>query len=145
MTNELNNTVAENCIRIFRNNFLKDNIRLGLLLTPPIDTQTKISTLNEIALECQLQGVDVYLIDIEDSVFEFNCVKKINHIYDLNLKLIISEPSNKNIVLCNDIKIPYNNETTHSTRLLDNLIYYGIPFFGFANKQYISFDINYFN
>lgn len=131
MTNELNNTVAENCIRIFRNNFLKDNIRLGLLLTPPIDTQTKISTLNEIALECQLQGVDVYLIDIEDSVFEFNCVKKINHICDLNLS--------------NDIKIPYNNETTHSTRLLDNLIYYRIPFFGFANKQYISFDINYFN
>ena len=73
----MNNTVAENCIRIFRNNFLKDNIRLGLLLTPPIDTQTKISTLNEIALECQLQGVDVYLIDIEDSVFEFNCVKNL--------------------------------------------------------------------
>lgn len=132
------NTYEPYCT-VLRNNidlYTQENINLSMVLNPIQESLIMFNWLNDVALELQLLGYTVYFATDNNKLKDLtiNGSRFITHLNDINISL--SKQDSNPIVLCIDLLLA-QNRVNNTQKLLEDLSYYHIPYYGFSNKIYI--------
>lgn len=125
--------------KVLRSNidlYTQENINLSMVLNPIQESLIMFNWLNDVALELQLLGYTVYFATDNNKLKDLpiNGSKFITHLNDINISL--SKQDSNPIVLCIDLLLA-QDRVNNTQKLLEDLSYYHIPYYGFSNKIYI--------